>query len=390
MKILFHFAKTNDKFNEWIEFGSPRIFAFNSKVVHVKKERKPKKASKELSAEKQLSVAAATISKAVLAQTQPQRTHVYGSEIEDGPDMSLQQVSEASDAHESQQMDAPVVSEPMKVDSSESDLSVAISFDQLTRSYGKETICRNVAVEREPKRKESAGPVSSQWQTSDAEPSYRVHRPFVEASRSSASRLDDGLASESTPLGSFVSMDRTTSSNGNSMPTSHEKYLSHQRGNGYASHAFGAAAFQPSPAPSRPPDFVSARSGTGSQHHTSSLLNRRGFLTASPASVPSSVAPSAFGLSGLDMLAAVTNQHAFGTSMNELSNTGNMSPNIDNFAVQPNGLGHSSFMRSDTTQAGALLQQRYGLQQQQQQQPPSFSQNQSNSNSPFSNHQYGW
>jgi hypothetical protein len=43
-RILFHFPKTSEKFDEWIEFGSPRICALNSKVpFQVNEKKKPKK-----------------------------------------------------------------------------------------------------------------------------------------------------------------------------------------------------------------------------------------------------------------------------------------------------------------------------------------------------------
>jgi hypothetical protein len=109
-RVLFHFAKTNDKFDDWIKFGSPRIAAFKSKVVLVKKEKKPKKLENEIRAEKELSVAAATISKAVLSQTHPQRSHIYGIETYHEPDMSVRQDSESSNVDESPQMVAAPMS----------------------------------------------------------------------------------------------------------------------------------------------------------------------------------------------------------------------------------------------------------------------------------------
>lgn len=47
-KILFHYSKSNDKYDEWIEFGSPRICAFKSKVPMEMEKKKAMKESRKL------------------------------------------------------------------------------------------------------------------------------------------------------------------------------------------------------------------------------------------------------------------------------------------------------------------------------------------------------
>jgi hypothetical protein len=341
-----------------------------------------------VSAERQLSVAAATNSEAVLAQTQSQSNRLECEDMGENHDLTLQRVSEVSDAAESQ-MDVPTFSAQVKC-GLEAGASGPVGFEHMTVSYGKHSISNGVSVEREPEKHGSAGPASFSSCLGHArkkEASYRVHRPFVEAIRSSM--VNNESASEAAaPLGTFVSMDGAILNNGDTMTSLAEKYRTLQH-NGHASNSFGAAAFTLSTGtPARPPDFTSAsRSipvlGFGSQPHTNNSLNRPAILNASLSTVPSAPALNTnIGLSGLDMLAAVSNQHELRTSMSEASNIAHPAP----IAVQQNGYRHS-FLQSDPSQALTLLQQHLGLQQKQMDQ--SFGPNSTNSGS-SSSYQYGW
>lgn len=376
MKFLFHFAKTAIKFDEWIEFGSPRIFTLNSKVVLVKRERKPKKIETEMSAKKQLSAAAATISREVL-QTKAQIFDVF-SAADDEHDKPLRQVSEASDEQESEHVDPCATVVKREVVYLEPLAAGPVVYDHDRGLHKQQNVSYSIADEWEVDRQANIGSIpftSNVWHSEKMlEPSYVAHRPFVEASRASSTSFKTMTTTSEAlaPHNSCPSTDDTAAHVGGRTKSAAvcERSLSHL---------------------SRPPNFSF---GFGSQQHqqqrTDSLLSETG-----PESAPTN-APQEFGLSGLDMLAAVTKLHSFGTSIDsidEASGTAEPASRTGNFVVLPNGFGHSStLLQSDSAQTVALLQQRLGLQQQQQQRrdPSSFGSNSTNSGSSSSNQQSGW
>jgi hypothetical protein len=199
MKIFFHFAKTNEKFDEWIEFGSSRICALNSKVAFVAKGAKRKKLAKELTVAYHLSV----FDKVIVGQAESRSGDTSDKKMGSELDLTLRQVSEANDAPICQMS---VASLPVQVQvTSASDAS---KFAHETASRGNQSIVRNTIVEQEPDKLTdfaSFMSVAVPVPVKILEPSNRVHRPFVEASRSST--FNNGSSRET-----FVSMDVNGSS----------------------------------------------------------------------------------------------------------------------------------------------------------------------------------
>lgn len=369
-RIFFHFAKTSDKFDEWVEFGSPRICAFNSKACPVKRKVKHTKMIHELDVEKQLSVAAATISKGASDQSEFQCDNTDDTKTGGHLALSLEKSSEFSDVPHSG-VGTPTLLLQANVDGA----SDVLGFDHDMTNF---SIGRCIIVEQQPERLANSASFSASLTVPErkADLSYRVPRPFVEASKSSS--FKDRSSQLLSSLEKFSSMDSTAWNDGNGKPTSAEKCFPHQH-KGQPSHPHDTAAFsQPPPAPAELPVLTTAprnapESGLGSLPRASSLLNCHSFLHASPTPDHSArVLNSNLGLSGLDILAVVTTQHAFAAPSSEVMNAANPAP-----TDQPNGLRHPLF------QSGLLQfassQQRFGRQQQQHQQvDPTLSPNEMN------------
>jgi hypothetical protein len=343
-RILFHFTKTQDKFDEWIEFGSPRICAFKSKVV-TKKDKQVQNDENTLSMEKKLSIEAASISKSILRQEpalEIQDTVFRRTSLE--PDVLFPQVSEASDTNENPQGDA---ASPATVERIESP-AFAVSDSALFEQTGRRSSLAHDVI------------------------------PVVHPSLHSVTAKADHLVA---PSGSNVW--QTSSDHFSDMNIC--RYANVQ---GYAGeHSFGsmASATHVSNMKPRPPDFITAgREPTldFASHNHSNNFSEGQMMWNSSAMNDARFASSAVGLSGLDILAAVTHHHALGSSSAAMEMCTNGTANN-----QAHGFGQPLFHRE---QAHDVVHGFAPKQQQQHPHPSSSMGHPTNGCLPFSGSQFGW
>jgi len=318
LKILFHYTKTNVKYDEWIEFGSPRICAYNSKVPFQEKKAR-KKRLKDL--EEALGVPpGATVDPT--SRTDPSGDSTFA---------------------------------PREAVTDESGMSSAVNLGSWQK-YGVPSISSDVIVEERPRSRFGNGTTDAIFLGSSArqaEEYHRVERPFVEASRE-AGHSDDAVSREQLQPGSWTH-------------------------NSYGASVFSQPSALAQTTTTRPPSFTTFRSDPMSGSAPVSVVcaqrsNMYGGFWQMPESQPPiepSPAPSAtntnMGLSGLDMLAAVTSHGAFATLLNQAPKpaAGAQADRTSTFAQANNVQAYAEPQNQpDMRQAQALaLLQSLGMQQ---------------------------
>lgn len=390
--MMFHYSKTSEKYDEWIEFGSPRIFEVNSKVV--KNEKRPKNAGMDMSLEKQPSVVECPMAKTLVIHTADDVV-VEGNNV----------VSETSDANESQHTEdlssldqTPIVFSESVVsrESFTSNNKQGLYQDEFAGrraeglvSYGSESLSASEEQGQYPNitagRRVEGGthqcgsePLSSNvWYTGD---------DLSSCSRVYGGGMNDRMQ-DTVALCPVVSVDRVASHGGMYAPLPEDHPGLHQQQNSSSTmhsgrsvtpgYPWNAASgfWQSSLGHTEHRDSVMPGSmnnnynnnrvslGYGSEEHRgSSFYNFHGPSSSRPVAtaMPNSAAsfPTTFGLSGLDMLAAVTNHHFVGTS----SSTSPIDvPNNNNFGMMipaHHGFGH----RATIMNAAPSQQHPFGMQ----------------------------
>jgi len=254
---MFHFPKTSDKFDEWIEFGSPRICAFDSKVSIIRKEKQAKKKEKELMRQR-LALEAASANK----------SSEFAKTNQEVADMPVRQVSAEGDG--------PSETAPQQIDvASDAQVSGVEALKSL-RHYGLQRISGEMKIEGETAS-------SSNVANTEVYSNMNGHADRSVWYETDQSRRHDSVE-HCQPM--------MTSSSGDSA-------AAHRDGNSLTSYGFSGGMEPVASAPSRPPDFVTAGPETASVVNVPVSSNT--FLSPQTSRM----------LSGLDMLAAVTNQHMF-------------------------------------------------------------------------------
>jgi len=258
-KILFHFSKTNEKFDEWVEFGSPRICAFDSKVSVIRKEKEAKKKEKEALRER-----------LALPQSEILLTDCAGvvessRGVGEETDIPVRQVSAESDGPTETASEQPCVRAEVKLSGVEALKSL--------KHYGKQRI--NSGIKFEEDLVMGGGHVAQ-----------KEHNANLNGC------TDRSVMYETNLPRSFDLMEQHQP-----MMTSFSGDLALQR-EGHSRPSYGLAGYMASigSAPTRPPDFVTALPERASMN-----VPVHNFVSNHNAQL----------LSGLDMLAAVTNQHMF-------------------------------------------------------------------------------
>jgi hypothetical protein len=326
-RILFHFTHASEKFDEWIDYGSPRICAFQSKVVRGKKGI-PQQPS-GMSMAKQISAEAASISKALLAGEQAAEIeHCKQTGINEEHEDSYRHVSEASDTTETRQCDATSLTTPEQIESPASEVSGTGSFDLVSDSLPtlEKAACRDqemshsATIEQVEKRTTDAVSLSSNvWLASRDVPSslgnLREMRGYAGDMNASSSTFYP--IHRNMPVDQLISNDYLRRVDTAYVPQPHEF--------GSLGPATRVQGINP-----RAPDFITSTRTPSFDYEQSGRFPDQRFWGATPTSAH---AASAVGLSGLDILAAVTNRHVLGSS----NANGGMALSADGFQ----GFGHA-------------------------------------------------
>jgi hypothetical protein len=276
-----------------------------------------------MSVAKQISAEAASISRALLAGEQSAEIeHCRQRGINDEHENFYPQVSEASDTTETRPCDATSLTTLEQTESPASEVSGAASFDLVSDSHRKlETAaCHDQEVFHSEKieqvEKTTTGTVSlssNVWLTSRDVPSnlgsHREVRGYAGDMNATSASL--------YPIHLDVPIDRVSTND--CFRQVDTAYVPH-------SHALGSLGAAPriQGIHPRPPDFITSTRTPSFDYEPNGRFPDQRLWEAAPTS---GLAASAGGLSGLDILAAVTNQHALGSS----SGNGGMAVCADSF-----------------------------------------------------------
>ena len=304
VKVLFHYVKSSVKYDEWIEYGSPRICKYNSKVPFQEKKVRKKRTTES--------------SKNVLSPA-------VNMPLGDVP--SIRQYPSAASASSREK-----ATEGAAVFEAQDHGSLS--------SYGIKQIASDAVVVEQPKSLHNPGSASLTFSSksrnvvgftgTQKQPVQEAERPFVEASRNQQPSRD------------FCADDGHCDSGGSVW--AHESHST----NGIFSSIVRAKSATTFPdRASRPPSFTTYRSDSvpsgipGSSQGSFLPFDTHGVSVTSESHYPTHFLAVSNGgkavLSGLDMLAAVTTHGAF-ASLLESSPMTNTSASVP-LGTAPNSTG---------------------------------------------------